>query len=280
LFIKHPQIIMMEADNKKPLKMVSLRGVYSQTEASMPVITFANTKGGAGKTTMALVTAGELAKRGFRVAMLDADPQQWVSRWMTRMAKTPKFSIIASIDADNIEQTIKDLKKKTDYIVVDLPCGLGSLLAKGLGLSDHVFVPVQGCALDAAGGAQVLDILKKLDSECDIRIPHSVALTRVSSIITTRALLAVKGMLAQQGVNVLSTPLIERAAYRDMFDAGTLIDALDPEAVSNLAKAQENARLLVDEIARLAPVAVKATRAKAATATTAAPRKAAAKKAA
>lgn len=223
----------------------------------MPVITFANTKGGAGKTTMALVTAGELAKRGFRVAMLDADPQQWVSRWMTRMAKMPKFSIIADIDADNIEKTIKDLKKRNDYVVVDLPGGVTPLLAKGLGLSDHVFVPVQGCALDAAGGAQVLDILKKLKSECDIHIAHSVALTRVSSIITTRALLAVKGMLAQQGVHVLATPLIERAAYRDMFDAGTLIDALDPEAVSNLAKAQDNARLLVDEIARLAPVPVK-----------------------
>ncbi|MBB4348958.1 MULTISPECIES: ParA family protein [Rhizobiaceae] len=223
----------------------------------MPVITFANTKGGAGKTTMALVVAGELAKRGFRVAMLDADPQQWVSRWMVRMAKVPKFSIIADIDADNIEKTIKDLKKRNDYVVVDLPGGVTPLLAKGLGLSDHVFVPVQGCALDAAGGAQVLDILKKLKSECDIHIAHSVALTRVSSIITTRALLAVKGMLAQQGVHVLATPLIERAAYRDMFDAGTLIDALDPEAVSNLAKAQDNARLLVDEIAQFAPVPVK-----------------------
>ena len=256
----------------------------------MPVITFANTKGGAGKTTMALVTAGELTKRGFRVAMLDADPQQWVSRWMTRMAKMPKFSIVANIDADNIEQTIKDLKKRNDYIVVDLPCGVTPLLAKGLGLSDHVFVPVQGCALDAAGGAQVLDILKKLKSECDIHIAHSVALTRVSSIITTRALLAVKGMLAQQGVHVLAVPLIERAAYRDMFDAGTLIDALDPDAVSNLAKAQDNARLLVDEIARLAPIPVKvpkaaktaksAKTAKAPEAKAATPRKTAAKKAA
>lgn len=242
----------------------------------MPVITFANTKGGAGKTTMALVTAGELTKRGFRVAMLDADPQQWVSRWMTRMAKMPKFSIVANIDADNIEQTIKDLKKRNDYIVVDLPCGVTPLLAKGLGLSDHVFVPVQGCALDAAGGAQVLDILKKLKSECDIHIAHSVALTRISSIITTRALLAVKGMLAQQGVHVLAVPLIERAAYRDMFDAGTLIDALDPDAVSNLAKAQDNARLLVDEIARLAPIPVKVPKA----AKTAKSAKTAAKKAA
>jgi chromosome partitioning protein len=239
----------------------------------MPVITFANTKGGAGKTTMALVVAGELASRGHRVAMLDADPQQWVSRWMTRTADLPTLSIIPEISADNIEQTIKDLTKRADYIILDLPGGLTPLLAKGLGLSSHVFVPVQGCALDAAGGAQVLDILKQLAQGSDIRIPHSVALTRVNSIITTRALQAVKSVLAAQQVHVLDTPLIERAAYRDMFDAGAMLSGMNPDTVSNLGKARENARALTEEIIRLMPV--KAVRAKAA-----APRKAATKRAA
>jgi len=219
----------------------------------MPVITFANTKGGAGKTTMALVVAGELARLGQRVAMLDADPQQWISRWMTKITAMPNLSIVPDITADNIEETIKKLAKSTDYIVVDLPGGLTPLLAKGLGLSRHVFVPVQGCALDAAGGAQVLEILKQLGSECGIKIPHSVALTRVNSIITTRALQAVKALLAEQQVHVLDTPLIERAAYRDMFDAGAMLSTMNPETVSNLDRAQENARMLTLEILRLVP---------------------------
>ena len=42
----------------------------------MPVITFANTKGGAGKTTLAVIVANELARLGHRVTLLDADPQQ------------------------------------------------------------------------------------------------------------------------------------------------------------------------------------------------------------
>ena len=41
----------------------------------MPVITFANAKGGAGKTTAALILATELASRGHRITILDADPQ-------------------------------------------------------------------------------------------------------------------------------------------------------------------------------------------------------------
>jgi chromosome partitioning protein len=228
----------------------------------MPILTFANTKGGAGKTTMALVVAGELASRGHRVVVLDADPQQWVSRWMTRLPKSKTFSIVPDINADNIETTIKDLSSRCDYIILDLPGGLSPLLAKGLGLSSHVFVPVQGCALDAAGGAQVLEILKQLADTAGIRIPHSVALTRVNSIITTRALQAVRSMLARQNVHVLDTPLVERAAFRDMFDAGGMLSDLNPATVSNLDRARDNTRALTEEIIGLVPV--KIARAKAA----------------
>jgi len=222
----------------------------------MPILTFANTKGGAGKTTMALVVAGELASRGHRVAVLDADPQQWVSRWMTRLPKSKTFSIVADISADNIETTVKDLAARNDYVILDLPGGLSPLLAKGLGLSSHVFVPVQGCALDAAGGAQVLDILKQLAETSGIRIAHSVVLTRVNSIITTRALQAVKSLLARQQVDVLDTPLIERAAFRDMFDAGAMLGDMNPETVSNLDRARSNAAALAEEIMRRVPLKV------------------------
>ncbi|MGO8279594.1 ParA family protein, partial [Rhizobium ruizarguesonis] len=37
----------------------------------MPVITFANNKGGAGKTTAVLLLATELARKGYRVTILD-----------------------------------------------------------------------------------------------------------------------------------------------------------------------------------------------------------------
>ena len=39
----------------------------------MPVISFANPKGGAGKTTTALVLATQLASRGAQVLIIDAD---------------------------------------------------------------------------------------------------------------------------------------------------------------------------------------------------------------
>jgi chromosome partitioning protein len=81
-------------------------------------------------------------------------------------------------------------------------------------------------------------------------------LTRVTPVVTTRSLLAIKGLLAQRGVNVLNTPIGERTAFREVFEAGGTLYSLDPAKVSNLDKARENSRALADEIKQLMPVRV------------------------
>ncbi len=47
----------------------------------MPVIAFANPKGGSGKSTSALLLATELAVKGASVTIIDADPERWISQW-------------------------------------------------------------------------------------------------------------------------------------------------------------------------------------------------------
>ena len=222
----------------------------------MPVITFANTKGGAGKTTLAVIVANELARLGHRVTLLDADPQQWVSRWHALAKGTKNLSVISDVTDETIDAHIKDLKKRGGYVLIDLPGGRSPLLAKAIGFANHVFVPVQGCAMDAAGGAQVLELMRDLAERCDIRIDHSVVLTRISSIITTRSMQVVKSLLAERQVRVLDTPLVERAAYRDMFVTGGALQSMDPERVSNLDKAQANAEALAMEVISLVPAKV------------------------
>jgi len=127
-------------------------------------------------------------------------------------------------------------------------------LATAIGLSDHVLIPIQGCAMDARGGAQVLELLQYLDEKAGIRIGHSVVLTRVNSMVTTRALSIVKSLLSERQVPVLDTAIIERSAFRDLFDCGGTLHSLDPARVSNLDKARENARCFAEEIMAKVPV--------------------------
>jgi chromosome partitioning protein len=221
----------------------------------MPVITFANTKGGAGKTTAVLLLATELSRMGHRVTVLDADPQYWMSRWFDASPPVPGLSVTPYVTQASVERHLEDARATSDYVLIDLPGARTPLLAKAIGLSDHVLIPIQGCAMDAQGGAHVLELLQYLGEKLGMYVPHSVVLTRVNSMVTTRALLAVKGLLAQRNVDVLNTPIIERSAFRDIFDCGGTLYTMDAERISNLDKARENARLYAEEILRRVPAA-------------------------
>ena len=45
------------------------------------IITVANQKGGSGKTTVSMQLVGTLARRVYRVLVVDADPQATATRW-------------------------------------------------------------------------------------------------------------------------------------------------------------------------------------------------------
>ncbi|KQY27079.1 ParA family protein [Rhizobium sp. Root482] len=225
----------------------------------MPVITFANTKGGAGKTTAALILATELARQGSRVTILDADPQHWISHWHEISGKIANIDVISSVSLASIQGHINENRAKTDYFIIDLAGARNTLMASAIGLSDHVMIPIQGCAMDAKGGAQVLELLCHLREKAGIHIAHSVALTRVNSLVTTRALQVVKQLLAQRSVHVLETPIVERSAFRDIFDCGGTLQTMDATRVSNLDKARDNARAFADEVRRLVPARALAT---------------------
>jgi len=228
--------------------------VQAPTGSTMAIITFANTKGGAGKTTAVLLLSTELARRGYRVTILDADPQHWISRWHDISGPIPNISVIDFVTTSSLPVHLKEEKHRTDYFIIDLPGARDTLLATAIGLSDHVLIPIQGCAMDARGGAQVLELLQHLHQRAGIRIAHSVVLTRVNSLVTTRALQTIKTLLSERQVPVLETPIVERSAFRDIFDCGGTLQTMDPGRVSNLDKAQENATAFAEEMMRIAPV--------------------------
>lgn len=222
----------------------------------MPVITFANTKGGAGKTTAVLLLATELARMGHRVTVLDADPQLWISRWADMSGHMRNLSIISNVTTASLETHIRENKANTDCFIIDLPGTKNPLLTMALGISDHVLIPVQGSAMDARGAAEVLEHIEFLDRKMGIKIDHSVVLTRVNAMVSTRSMLVVKALLAEKNVRVLNTPIAERAAFRDVFDCGGTLEALDCRKVSNVDKALENVRSFATEVLRLMPARV------------------------
>jgi len=222
----------------------------------MPVISFANAKGGAGKTTAALLLATELAHQGYRVTVIDADPQRWISQWFEASGEVRNIEVISEVTIASLQCHLREMGPRTDYFIIDLAGARDALVTTAISLSDHVMIPVQGSAMDAKGAAQILDLLAFLKEKANLTIAHSVVLTRVTSMVTTKALLTIKGLLAARGVHVLDTPIGERIAFKELFEIGGTLHTLDPQKVSNVDKAKENARAFAEEVMRMMPMKV------------------------
>lgn len=218
----------------------------------MPVISFANPKGGAGKTTTALILAGELAAKGAQVTIIDADPEKWISQWGALNGKPNNMTILGDVTEDSIPDQIDEASQNSQFVVVDLEGTASLMVANAIGMSDLVIIPTQGSSMDAKGGAKTIKLIRNQERMARRSIPHAVVLTRTSAAVTSRALRNVQEQLSKAGIDVFSTAIVERAAFRDLFDYGGLLADLDPTQVSNTVKARINAQEFAGEvIARL-----------------------------
>jgi len=214
----------------------------------MPIISFANAKGGAGKTTAALLLATEVASLGKTVTIFDADPQKWISKWSELPKKCSRITVISEVAPATLSGQIQDASLVSDYVIIDLEGTENLMVANAISVSDLVVVPIQGSSMDARGGAKILTLVSKLETIVRRDIRRCVVLTRTNAAVTTRAMKAVQEFLQANGVDVLFTPIVERAAYRDLFEFGGGLGDQDPSAISNIGKARENAALYAGEI--------------------------------
>ncbi len=214
----------------------------------MPVISFANPKGGAGKTTTALILATQLSENGATVSIIDADPERWISQWGDLPGRPNNISVISGVSEDSIVDLIEAESEKSQFVIVDLEGTASLMVANAIGMSDLVLIPTQGSSMDARGGAKAIRLIQNQARMARRKIPHSVVLTRTSAALRTRTLKNVYEQLRASGIEVLNTGMVERAAFRDLFDFGGTLSELDPAQVSNVEKAIANAREFAGEV--------------------------------
>lgn len=213
----------------------------------MPIISFANPKGGAGKTTSALLLAGELARKGARIVIVDADPERWISQWGKLPGKPEAIEIVGGVTEDTIVDEIETAAGSAQFVIVDLEGTASLMVANAIGMSDLVVIPAQGASMDAKGAAKTIKLIRNQERMARRTIPHSVLMTRTGAAVATRSLKNVREQLGRAGIDVFETAIVERAAYRDIFDYGGVLADLGAQ-VSNLEKAQDNARAFAGEV--------------------------------
>jgi chromosome partitioning protein len=117
------------------------------------IVAIANSKGGVGKSTLAVHLAAWLYRQGHRVTLADCDTQQSSSQWIREAA--PSVKSVCLKDPDTIINDLPLLGQEVDYVVADGPGSLAEMSRALLLVADRAIVPCKASmlevrALDAA----------------------------------------------------------------------------------------------------------------------------------
>lgn len=198
------------------------------------VITIAQQKGGAGKTTLAANLAAALAATQ-RVAILDIDPQQSLSRWHALREKHPEAAKITLSNAAGwrLSGELDRLKKQHDTVIIDSSPQVDTDARRAIRSADLVLVPIQPSPPDLWAAEATL----KLATEEKRR--HIIVLNRAPKSGRLRA--EVEAAIALGGYPVCTAALGNRVAYAAAFARG-----LGVTETKSLAAAEELRALLAE----------------------------------
>lgn len=210
----------------------------------MPAISVANPKGGAGKTTLTFVLANELARSGASVAVIDADPNAIIAGWGRKrddQGKARPFEIISGPKEGELVKLIDQFTTSHDFVLIDLEGTASRMTSRALLRSHLVLIPFNLSPIDAELAANAVGLVQEEAETLGRTIPFRLVRSRDNAAMQTKTAKRIVAAINDAELPLLPVGLVERAAYRDIFDFAATLEELDEAQTSGLPAARKNA---------------------------------------
>lgn len=192
------------------------------------IIAVVNQKGGAGKTTLAMLLAGSLADAGHRVLVADADPQNTARHWAGMGAGFPAEVEDFSDHAGKLHKALRKRCEDYDYIVIDSPpAAAAPVTQSALRVADLALVPVIPSPLDLWASLRIREAITQARERNPALLARLVVNQAQPNTLLAREVL---GMLPEFGIPLLAASLKGRTVYRQCAALGSSLAGLGSRA--------------------------------------------------
>lgn len=215
----------------------------------MPTIVISSPKGGAGKSTAAVILGTEFAAMGIEVTMLDCDfvtgRETALEVWAGAGGVPAGITLKHRVGEAEVIREIKAGEGDGKVVIVDLGGAASRLATRAISQADLVLVPMRPTSLDVKIGAAAIQMVAEEEETLGRSIPFVVALSATKAI-KSKAQRGLTESLIAEGVEIIDPPLMERGAFAAFFEFGGDIRSMPPQGSHDAAV--ENARQFAEAV--------------------------------
>ena len=216
------------------------------SDSRVPIIAFASTKGGVGKTTLAYVIATSIARwlspsAGYRIACIDCDPNGTLDAALRKTANPDILSLPS--DAETLLPTLREAQRTASMVLIDLEGSANQAMLYACGKADRILIPAQPSAFDVREARKTADVVSQAADLVGREIALRVVLTR-TPVLKQRVAEHSRSQFERAGLPVLPVgKLGQRTAFQTMTYTGAPPFSAEPSG-----GAAANVEAIVDAV--------------------------------